>query len=187
MNFTARALLVVALLPLGTVQAESGYGSSEYRWARVVEVVPIHVRESVPAYREECWQEPVREVYEPGYYHRPRHARSGPIFGAIVGGLVGNQIGSGGGRTAATVAGAALGHALAVDAQHGGHRYSPPRSRVVHREVCRPVPTPAYSRRAYIEGYDVAYEYDGRIYRTRTDHDPGDRIRVRVDVRPVRY
>jgi hypothetical protein len=32
--------------------------------------------------------------------------------------------------------------------------------------------------------YDVTYEYAGRQYVTRTDHHPGDRMRVRVDVRP---
>ena len=32
--------------------------------------------------------------------------------------------------------------------------------------------------------YDVTYEYAGRTYTTRTNHHPGDRMRVRVDVRP---
>jgi uncharacterized protein YcfJ len=30
--------------------------------------------------------------------------------------------------------------------------------------------------------YDVTYEYAGRTYTTRTDYDPGERIRVRVEV-----
>ncbi|BCT92877.1 membrane protein [Lysobacter helvus] len=33
-------------------------------------------------------------------------------------------------------------------------------------------------------GYDVTYEYMGRQFVTRTDYHPGDKIRVRVDVRP---
>ena len=32
--------------------------------------------------------------------------------------------------------------------------------------------------------YDVTYEYAGRTYVARTNYHPGDRIRVRVDVRP---
>ena len=32
--------------------------------------------------------------------------------------------------------------------------------------------------------YDVTYEYGGRTYVARTAYDPGDRIRVRVDVHP---
>jgi uncharacterized protein YcfJ len=35
-----------------------------------------------------------------------------------------------------------------------------------------------------VVGYDVTYEYMGRQFVTRTDYHPGDRIRVRVDVRP---
>ena len=36
-----------------------------------------------------------------------------------------------------------------------------------------------------IEGYDVTYEYAGREYVTRMPYDPGERIRVRVDVTPA--
>ena len=34
-----------------------------------------------------------------------------------------------------------------------------------------------------VSEYDVTYEYAGRQYTTRTRYHPGDRIRVRVDVR----
>ena len=34
-----------------------------------------------------------------------------------------------------------------------------------------------------VSEYDVTYEYAGRQYATRTNYHPGDRIRVRVDVR----
>ena len=48
--------------------------------------------------------------------------------------------------------------------------------------VCEPV---SYRReRDRVDGYDVTYEYAGRMYHTRSDYNPGDRIRVRVDVRP---
>ena len=36
-----------------------------------------------------------------------------------------------------------------------------------------------------IEGYRVTYIYHGKEYTTRTDSDPGDRIRVRVSVSPL--
>ena len=35
-----------------------------------------------------------------------------------------------------------------------------------------------------IEGYDVTYVYNGQRLTTRMNHDPGDRIRVQVQVRP---
>ena len=51
--------------------------------------------------------------------------------------------------------------------------------------VCDPVPTNGYAtEQRSVNAYDVTYEYAGKTYRTRTDHNPGDRIRVRVDVRP---
>lgn len=36
-----------------------------------------------------------------------------------------------------------------------------------------------------IDGYDVTYEYAGREYVTQLPYDPGERIRVRVDVTPA--
>ena len=56
--------------------------------------------------------------------------------------------------------------------------------------VCDPVPAgngrygDDYYGDGRVSGYDVTYEYGNRTYHTRTDHHPGDRIRIRVDVRP---
>ena len=36
-----------------------------------------------------------------------------------------------------------------------------------------------------IDGYNVTYRYNGQKYRTRMPYDPGDRLRIRVDVRPA--
>jgi uncharacterized protein YcfJ len=35
-----------------------------------------------------------------------------------------------------------------------------------------------------VTAYDVTYEYGGRQYMTRTNYNPGNRLRVRVDVNP---
>ena len=63
---------------------------------------------------------------------------------------------------------------------------------VVHGRVARTTPsvakcgtTTAYEDR--VEGYRVTYEYNGRRQTTQLPYDPGDRIRVRVDVRPDDY
>ena len=56
--------------------------------------------------------------------------------------------------------------------------------------VCDPVPAgngrygDDYYGDGRVSGYDVTYEYGNRTYHTRTDYHPGDRIRIRVDVRP---
>jgi uncharacterized protein YcfJ len=72
-------------------------------------------------------------------------------------------------------------------------RQSYPRTASVR--VCDPVPA-GYGNSGYSNGngyytgnggvsaYDVTYEYGGRNYTTRTSYNPGNRIRVRVDVRP---
>ena len=44
-----------------------------------------------------------------------------------------------------------------------------------------------YRYETALDGYDVTYRYNGRIFQTRWPHDPGTRIPVDVDVRPVRY
>jgi uncharacterized protein YcfJ len=38
-----------------------------------------------------------------------------------------------------------------------------------------------------IDGYRVTYVYQGREYSTRMPYDPGDRVRIRVDVIPAGY
>ena len=35
------------------------------------------------------------------------------------------------------------------------------------------------------EGYDVEYRYRGEVFVSRLDHDPGDRLRIRVAVIPA--
>lgn len=163
---------------------DNGHGAG-YDWARVVDVAPIIAESRQPVRREQCWDEPVRERYVYEDYRRPRGS-AGPVLGAIIGGVVGNQFGSGSGKVAMTVAGAALGNAIARDSQrydgYGYERY-PAHERVAYAERCRTVTD--YVRDERVLGYDVTYRYHGQTYRTRTDHHPGDRIRVRVDVTPA--
>jgi uncharacterized protein YcfJ len=100
------------------------------------------------------------------------------VVGSVLGGVAGNQVGKGRGRDAATVAGALLGAAIAHDLHD-----RPSRVHYDTVERCRDVTR--YREEERIDGYRVTYRYKGETYTTRTDHDPGDRIRVRVDVRPV--
>ena len=97
---------------------------------------------------------------------------------------------NGDGRRAATVAGAVIGSALGHDAAarraYRDDRYyetrveEPPRAYTVERCDVRYQET--WEER--VEGYRVAYEYHGRRYETRLPYDPGERVRVRVDVFP---
>lgn len=109
------------------------------------------------------------------------------VIGGLAGAVLGSQIGDGGGRYVGTAVGSMVG------GMAGRSIYdSSQRQRRVQRgtvRVCDPVPA---NHGGYnggyddgrVTGYDVTYEYAGRTWHTRTDHHPGDRIRVRVDARP---
>ena len=107
------------------------------------------------------------------------------VIGGIAGAVLGSKVGDGSGRYVGTAVGSMIG------GMAGRSIYdSQQRSRQVQRgtvRVCDPVPANDRYGGGYddgrVSGYDVTYEYAGRTYHTRTDHHPGDRIRVRVDVR----
>jgi uncharacterized protein YcfJ len=146
-------------------------------FAEVVRVEPIRrqVRVSEPV--RECWQE-THAV--PDWPFSSNHVGC-TLLGGAIGTVVGNQIGHGRGKDVARVAGAliggAIGHRVSVDRaqQRGDELRSYERCDVRYRD--------SFVER--IDGYDVTYEYAGREYITRMPYDPGDRIRVRVDVTPT--
>ena len=138
-------------------------------YAKVIAAQPIY--ETVLHTRPErrCWVETVE--------HRTYHDSATPaIIGGIIGGVVGNRFGEGQGKDAMTVAGALLGASLGYDA--GREAVAQP----VHEQRCR-TEHERYERERLV-GYHVTYRYHGREYTTRLPYDPGERLRVRVDVRP---
>lgn len=169
------ALATTALT--GTAWA-GGYHNSrhDYReFAKVVDVAPIYRQIEVSTPRQECWQEQVtREV-------PTRRASATPvILGGIIGGVIGNQIGGGRGRKLATVAGTMLGASIGADAARTDARYV---SVTGTEQRCRTVQDSYTEQR--VVGYQVKYRYRGRIYQTRMDHKPGDRIPLDVSVTPA--
>jgi uncharacterized protein YcfJ len=158
-----------------------------YDYARVVDVDPIlrEVRTTVP--RRECWDES-QQAYPEARAHSA--ASAGPtILGGIIGGVIGSQIGHGRGRSVATVAGTLLGAGIGHEAasrrvpEEQEEQYAEPEERIVQRCTVR------YDERfdQQVDGYRVTYVYHGRQYTTRTPYDPGERIRIRVDVTPAAY
>ncbi len=144
--------------------------------ARVIKVKPITEIVEVSVPQRECWTEHVTR-------YRGTHTSYTPeILGGILGAAVGNQFGSGSGRKVATAAGALLGGSIGHDYKHrryggGGYAYTEPVERCEVRH--------AYHSEERIVGYKVKYRYHGRVYHTRMDRHPGDRIPVRVNVTPV--
>ena len=178
-------------------------------YARVVNVEPItrRIRHSEP--RRECWNE---TAYQPRYYNDRDSYRTGArgdrpaagqmILGGIIGAAIGNQIGRGDGRRAATVGGAIIGSAIGHDAAQRGtgrryderygnryndrydDRYNNRDDDRYGRDVERCSVRYEDSWQERVDGYRVTYEYNGRQYTTRLPYDPGEQVRVRVQVFP---
>lgn len=158
-------------------------GYAGYDYARVIDVEPLRTRVRVSEPRQECFQE---TRYEGGYERGGRDTVTPTILGGLLGAAVGHQIGHGDGRRVATVAGAVIGGAIAHDAadrqdrDYGYARYDEPQPYTVQRCATR------YEDRweERIDGYRVTYDYHGRRGVMQLPYDPGDQVRVRVDVRP---
>lgn len=174
------------------------YGRGYYDYARVVDINPIVQVVNRPVSRQQCYE----NGYDNGYANRgdgydDRYGRdnrydsnSGPNGGKLVGGLIGgalgNLVGKGDGRKAATIAGALIGYNVAGASQRNGYDNDYTNRGGYYdgdsSGNCRTVTE--YRRTRQIVGYDVTYDYRGRVQHVRSAVDPGERIRVRVDVRP---
>lgn len=186
MKALVSATVLVSLLAVGA-QAEAGpykreryvparYDGGGYDYAKVTDVDPIVHQVRIETPRRECWDE-VREVRSTRY-----DDKSGMVLGGIIGGVMGHEIANRGHKDVGAVAGTLLGAAVGHDiASRNGSRYSETREETVER--CAVRYEEEYEER--IEGYRVTYEYHGREFTTRLPYDPGERIRVRVDVEPA--
>ena len=135
-----------------------------------------------------------------GYYGNDPYGRSqygngnatgrnvATVVGGIAGAVLGSKIGGGTGSYAATAIGSMVGGMAGRQVYEQTQRNRYVRPGVVR--VCDPEPVGResgyYSRTGdnRATAYDVTYEYNGRRYTRRMDYNPGDRVRVRVDVSP---
>ena len=156
------------------VPASAG-AATEYDWAQVTGVSPVYQAVTVVEPYEECRDE--RVAY-------PRHGRSatGPILGAILGGALGNAVGhKKRNKQVGAVVGAILGGSIGADVARRHRAFNG----VTYRTETRCQVVEETRREERLAGYDVSYEYDGTTYHTRMQRDPGDRVRVRVQVTPA--
>ena len=173
-----KCVVWVAMLLLARTQAavaqDRGYvddgpgDNSKVAWADVLRVDPVYDRVHGPA-RQVCEDVPVER--------RTDNRAAGTVLGAIVGGVLGSTVGKGDGRRAATVAGAVAGGAIGNGVARGNDGYYDD----VERH-CRMVDGPAENR---VVAYDVQYRYRGDVFMSRLDYDPGDRLRVRINIQPA--
>jgi uncharacterized protein YcfJ len=178
---SSSAMLSLALFATPAMaDHESGRPSAAvYDYARVLSAEPIVRYVTVRTPVQECWED--TEYYTTA--HPPKGTAGGAILGAIIGGVIGNQFGHGHHRDAATVfgtfAGAAIGSSVAT-AKAGGY------TTTQHAQPVRRCATNYTTHEEErIDGYRVIYVYNGQKYATRLPHDPGKRLRIRVNVRPA--
>jgi uncharacterized protein YcfJ len=171
----AVAFAVTAIAPLAHGQTYGRYdrdAAPAYRdsdrdaRARVIDSRPVYAQSGT---HEECWNEETHR-----YEHHAINA--GSVIGGIAGGVLGHQFGSGRGNTAATIAGAAGGAAIGNRVERNREEDRPSTE-----QRCRTVSDSDAG--SDVIGYDVRYEYRGREYTARLDHQPGRWLDVGRDIR----
>jgi uncharacterized protein YcfJ len=183
-RYTAGLAAAALLLSLANPALANGQGHKRggplYDYAQVISSRPIIRYVTVKTPVQECWEDV--EYYTVN--HRPPGEGARTLAGAVLGGVIGHQFGSGRGNDAATVAGTLIGATIgnqsayrAAEGSYGPTQYSRPVTRCETRYRER--------QEKRVEGYEVVYRYHGQKYSTRMPHDPGQRIRVRVDIRPA--
>ncbi|WP_363797958.1 hypothetical protein ABU614_22640 [Lysobacter firmicutimachus] len=186
---------------------DAGYGASQVDYARVIRVDPVFDNyRSQPVGGSRCYERPTyvegdsyygddytrRDEYYDPYGNQRRSAgteggrTAATVVGGIVGAVLGSKVGGGSARYATSAIGSMVGGMAGRSIYEQSKRNQAPRTGTVR--VCDP--EPAGGNNYYsggersVSAYDVTYEYAGKTYHTRTNHHPGDRLRVRVDVRP---
>lgn len=188
----------------GGGMGDDGWRGDEghYDYARVLRVVPVvGAPGGYPAYGGGYQDPGCNTRYESGGYYGggyrddgypggPRRGSEGgramaSVLGSVIGAVIGSQVGGGSARYATAAIGSTVGAVAGRQVYENAQR-----ERDGRVTVCGPYPDGPYAQssgRPYAGPssnlYDVTYEYGGRTYMTRTNYHPGDRIRVRVEVR----
>ena len=157
--------------------------------ARVFSAVPVYsvVKDVTP--HEYCWAEQVAEErYLPN--NNRRNDVAPVVAGGIIGGVVGHVVSGNShhkklGTVVGGVLGAAVGHSVA---QHNNRNSAQQGyTQVNYRDVERCRTTQEVNTRRVLQGYDVTYEYLGNKYTTRMPNEPGNTLRIAVQITPLAY
>jgi len=174
------AIAVGSILTAAAPVAFGQYYGRDYRdsprydrpdTARVLEARPLY-ESSVQ--RDECWNPRAGHFEEVRPENKTRVGK-GAAIGAVAGGVIGHQLGDHG--TGQTVGGALIGGLIGHQIEK---RNDNDRQDDLDYSRCRVAGGGGDPN--HVTGYDVRYEYQGREYVTRMDHDPGRRLQVGVDI-----
>ena len=195
-------IIAAGCVSTGYAGGHGGYGNDHgVEYAPVVHVEPIYEPARVAVREDVCYEE---EVYYPE--RNPDRSAVGTVVGAVVGGIIGHRIGErterrhrgyrhrsyrgrghhrGRGHrrghrhgrdhsnrslaAAGAVIGGVIGNQVSKKRHPDGYRRG-------YETRCEP--RTGYRDEPRLLGYDVTYRYNGRLYETRMDHDPGHEVRV---------
>jgi uncharacterized protein YcfJ len=167
-----QAKLLISALGLAALPLAQAGDFEDF--ARVVRVQPRTEQVRVP--RQECRTEYVQAQVQ------PQRGSGGTVIGGIAGALLGSQVGGGNGKVAAAAAGAIAGAMVGDHVENDGRDNGPQVQEQAVRQ-CRNVEA-VETRNA---GYEVTYEYRGHSYVEVMNRDPGDRVRLHVQIVADRY
>ena len=161
-----------------TSMSGSAWAETSYEYADVVESRPIYQMVEVSTPQEQCWEEEIAVDRRYG----GNDSSTPVIVSTILGGAIGNAVGHNkSNKRVGTVLGAVLGHSIGRDIVRGNRQSGHREYEVVQR--CQTVYEQHEEER--LIGYQVTYLYNGEERSIRTETDPGDQIRLRVNVQPV--
>ena len=179
---TMSVVLALVIAPASFAGEKHHFTGDSYTdSARVTQVQPVYRIVETSRPHRECYQE---EVHRPVQSSRHGNNAVGMIVGGALGGALGHNI-SRNHRDTAMIAGAVIGSAIGHDVSSHNNRGRDRGYSYGYEERCHTV-SERYSEER-LDGYRVTYRYQGQTFSTRMDHEPGDRIQVRISVSPVGY
>ena len=172
-----KSINLVAFGSFALLLTAPSYAETRYEYAQVIESQPVYRSVEISTPREECWDEEIAHTRA-----ARSHSRTPAILGTIIGGALGNAVGHGrSNKRVGTVVGAVLGHSIGRDIVAGNSH-----DRVVRYETVRQCETVyEYREEERLVGYQVVYRYNDEDYSVRMDDDPGEQVRIKVNIQPV--
>ena len=173
MNGQTIVVIVIGAVAVTAIGAYAGYQMAEDDgFADVISVTPNLETVQVP--REVC-EDRVVEQRKPV---KDKHQITGTVAGAVIGGVLGNQVGDGSGQDIATAAGAIAG---GVAGKKAHEKVQENNTETLVTSECRTV----YDAQQKQDGYRVTYEVDGEQRVIVMSEDPGSRLRLDDNGRPI--
>ena len=168
------ALLFLAISPMAQAHHDRSYHN---RGGNSHNVFKAKVIDSTPIYKYVTVSQP-QTYCEPAVVHKTysrSHDKGAAIVGGIVGGFIGHAASNNKHKGLSTIVGAVIGSSLVHNIAHANNKHS--RTYQVQHQNC--VATYNKARKVQVlDGYNVTYRSQGKIYRTFSQDKPTKYIRI---------